>query len=96
MKLGGNVDVQRQPKPGPRRPTVTLYSAPGCPGSEAARAYFREHGVAYVERDISRDGGGARRLWEKFRVFATPCLEVNGRVMVGFDPEQFARWLAGS
>ncbi len=79
-----------------RGPKVILYGAPGCPGSEAARAYFREHGVAYVERDVSRDPEAARHLREELRVFATPCLEVNGRVMVGFDPVELARWLAGA
>lgn len=75
---------------------VVLYAAPGCPGSEAARAYFRRHGVRYLERDVSRDPAAARHLREELRVFATPCVELNGRVMVGFDPAEFARWLNGA
>lgn len=76
----------------PRREVarVVLFSAPGCPGSEAARAYFRAHGVPFVERDVSRDLAASRYLQETLRVFATPCIEVDGQVLVGFDPEEFA------
>ncbi len=82
----------------PGRPVacVVLYSAPGCPGSEAARAYFRRHGVPYVERDVSRDPAASDYPREALGVFATPCIEVNGQVLVGFDPLEFARRVAPS
>lgn len=73
---------------------MVLFSAPGCPGSEAARGYFRAHGLPFVERDVSRERAASRYLHETLRVFATPCVEVDGQVLVGFDPLEFASWVA--
>lgn len=74
---------------------IILYRSPGCPGSEAARAYLAKRGIAYVERNVEEDPEALEQL-RALNVFATPCLKVRGHVMVGFDPEEFERLFADS
>lgn len=69
-------------------PRVILYSHPGCPGSEAARAYFARHGVSYELRDVSRDPL-ARAEWRALGCLATPVVLVEDVMLIGFDPDRF-------
>ena len=35
---------------------ITLYTSPGCPDCAAVRRWLEQHGVPYVERDVTRPG----------------------------------------
>ncbi len=67
-------------------PIVTLYTQDGCPDSERVRSCFRESGVAFVERDVTRDPAAAEALLAT-GVFATPVVLGAGLLVVGFRPD---------
>jgi glutaredoxin len=65
---------------------VVMYCTPWCEDCPQARTYFEEHGIPYVEVDISRDWEAARRV----RIWAggeetTPTIKIRGQVIVNFD-----------
>lgn len=41
---------------------IELYTAPGCPYSEAAREDLEWRGVEFVEYDVERDRGARERM----------------------------------
>ena len=47
-----------------------------------------ERGVAFEERDISRDPAAVRDLTEKYKSHSTPTLVIGEEVMIGFNPER--------
>ncbi len=78
--------VQPQPEPEPVA-DVVIYCTPWCPDCRRVRAYLSEHGISYVEVDISRDRAAAQRV----RAWAggsetTPTFNIKGTIIVGFDP----------
>jgi glutaredoxin len=75
------------------RPLVIIYGASWCGACHDAARYLRKKGVAYVEKDIEKEPEAAREMQQKLasrglRGGSIPVIDVRGKVMVGFDPEQ--------
>jgi glutaredoxin 3 len=64
---------------------VVVYATPTCGHCAAAKRYLKEHRVAFREVDVSRDPGAAAEMKRKSRGTAVPVIDVNGRIIVGFD-----------
>jgi glutaredoxin len=78
---------------------VVLYGASWCGACRSAARYFREHGVAFVEKDIERDPGARDEMQRKARAAGIstngiPVIDVHGRIVTGFDPGTLDRLLA--
>jgi len=76
----------------PRR--VIVYSGPGCPACGSAKAYLRRIGVHFREIDIARDQHEARKLVRRSGQMAVPQIDIDGRLIVGFDRAKIDRLLA--
>ncbi len=65
---------------------VVMYCTPWCEDCPQARQYFKDHDIPYVEVDISRDRGAARRVREwTGGEETTPTIKIRGQVFVNFD-----------
>ncbi|MBI2644143.1 MAG: glutaredoxin family protein [Candidatus Wildermuthbacteria bacterium] len=72
---------------------VTLYTTPTCVYCKAAKEFFREHSIAYEEKDVSQDVNAQHEMVEKAGVLAVPVIDVDGQVIVGFDKKKLAELL---
>ena len=61
---------------------VTLYVVPSCPLCEHARAWLREHGIRYAERDVANDFGALRAMHRLTRQRLVPVFEAKGQALV--------------
>lgn len=50
-----------------------------------AKNWFRENRIKYVEYDVARDPRKADEMVRKSGQMGVPVLDVNGRIIVGFD-----------
>ncbi|MEA2682129.1 MAG: hypothetical protein QOK05_457 [Chloroflexota bacterium] len=73
------------------QPEVVIYSTPTCTYCAAAKRWFKEHGVAYTEHDVTRDPARSAEMQRLTGQTAVPVIRVGGQVMVGYDPLQLAR-----
>jgi glutaredoxin len=73
------------------QPEVVIYSTPTCTYCAAAKRWFKEHGVAYTEHDVTRDPVRAAEMQRLTGQTAVPVIRVGAQVMVGYDPLQLAR-----
>ena len=71
-----------------------LYTQTGCAESARVRAWLADHGIAFVERDVTADPDAARALYAT-GTFATPLLVVGNRTVLGFRPDEIAASLSG-
>jgi glutaredoxin len=67
--------------------TVNLYVVPDCPLCARARDWLNGHDISFVERDVAKDFGALRRMYELTRQGLVPVFEVNGQALVRPDDE---------
>lgn len=84
--FGGSAASPAQPK-GDARPAhrVVVYTSDTCHFCTLAKAHLRKHAVPFQEINVSRDEGAAQRMVAKSGQQGVPQLDIDGRVVVGFD-----------
>jgi len=75
---------------------VTVYSTPTCPYCKMAKAYLEEKGVPYADIDVSADAKQAEEMIKKSGQMGVPVIEVDGKMVVGFDQKAIDGLLAKS
>jgi len=63
---------------------VVMYATATCGYCAKARAYFKERGVEWEERDIDASAQ-ARSEWKELGGFGTPLIVINGQRLIGFS-----------
>ena len=72
---------------------VVVYYAQWCGYCQAARTYLARRGIRSVEYDIDRDADAGRRHQRLNPRGSVPTIDIDGRVLVGFDAESIERAL---
>ncbi len=73
---------------------VVMYCTPWCPSCMRARAFFKEHGIQYVEVDISKDRAAAQRVKTWANGYeTTPTFNIRGQVIVDWNPAKMVELL---
>lgn len=83
--------MTEQKKP---EPEIIIYSTPTCLYCTMAHDYFAGKGLKFTEYDVSADEDKAREMVEKSGQEAVPVLQINGRILVGFNRELVEATLA--
>ena len=73
--------------------SVTIYTTPTCGYCTVAKKYFRENRVAFQEYDVSRDKRRADEMVHKSGQMGVPVIDINGKVIVGFNKSEIERSL---
>lgn len=74
--------------------TVTVYSTPTCPYCTMSKNWLAEKGVAFTDIDVSRDHAAAQAMVNKTGQMGVPVIEIDGEVILGYQPAEFERLLA--
>jgi len=72
---------------------VIVFSTPTCPHCRSAKRYLEQQGVSYVDVDVSRDAAAARDMVRRTGEQGVPQLEIDGRMVVGFNRAKIDRLL---
>lgn len=70
---------------------LLMLSIDFCPACEAAKRYFKEHGIEYTEYNLN-ESKRARQAYERLNGRGTPVLFINGQSMNGFHPQRFRQF----
>jgi glutaredoxin-like YruB-family protein len=70
-----------------KKPKVTIYSLPRCPFCQQTKAYFRHHKIKYEDVDVLTNPSAQAEMIAKSGQTSTPVIEMNGRVLVGFQKD---------
>ena len=70
---------------------VIIYGADWCGACRSAAGFFREHDVAFVEKNIERDPQAQSEMQAKCRRAGVspsgiPVIDFRGTILTGFDP----------
>lgn len=72
---------------------ITVYSTPNCPWCHALKDFLKEKNVEFEEIDISKDQAKVQEMIKKSGQMGVPQIEINGKMIVGFDKEAIEKEL---
>lgn len=72
---------------------VIVYSTPTCPYCVYAKDYFKENNVPFEDVDVTKDRAKAQEMILKSGQMGVPVIDIDGNILVGFQPEVFASLL---
>lgn len=72
---------------------VVVYSTPTCVYCKMAKEYFKEHNVAYEEKDVTMDMDAQEEMIEKSGQMGVPVIAIDGEMIIGFDQKRIAELL---
>ncbi|MEY4745341.1 MAG: hypothetical protein RL272_1286 [Candidatus Parcubacteria bacterium] len=72
---------------------VTIYSTPTCPYCKMAKSYLQENKVDFKDVDVAADDKAAQEMIEKSGQMGVPVIDIDGKVIVGFDKEAMKKAL---
>ena len=75
-------------------PQVKIYSTPTCAYCKMAKEYFKEKNIEYEESNVADDAEQRQKMFEQSGQMGVPVIEVNGKIMVGFDRDKFEKLMA--
>lgn len=73
---------------------IKVYSTPTCPWCRMLKDYLIEKKVEFENIDVSSDRNAADEMVEKSGQLGVPQIEINGRMIVGFDRDAIEEELA--
>ncbi len=73
--------------------SVQVYTTPSCGYCRLVKSYLQERGVKFTEYDVSRDQRKAEEMVRKSGQMGVPVVDVNGKIIVGFDRDRIERSL---
>lgn len=74
-------------------PKITIYTTPTCVYCKMAKAFFKEHNVAYEEKDVANNPAMAEEMVKKSGQMGVPVIDIDGELTVGFDKERLSELL---
>lgn len=64
---------------------VKIYSTPFCPYCVTLKDYLKEKKVEFVEVDVSEDEKARDEMVELSGQIGVPVVNIDGKIIVGFD-----------
>ena len=72
---------------------VTIYTTPSCGFCKVAKEYFRTQRIPFTEHDVAADNRKADEMVRKTGQMVVPVIEVNGKIIVGFNRTEIEKAL---
>jgi glutaredoxin 3 len=72
---------------------VTIYTTPSCMYCVKAKDYFKGNHIPFTEHNVARDLKRADEMVRKSGQMGVPVIDVNGRIIIGFNQGEIERAL---
>jgi len=72
---------------------VTIYTTPSCPWCLKTKEFFKQHNVKYTEKNVADDEKAAQESIDKSGQMGVPVIDVDGKIIVGFNEPELKKAL---
>jgi len=72
---------------------VKIYSTPTCPYCTQAKQFFKQNNIEYSDVDVSKDEKAAKEMIDRSGQMGVPVIDIDGKIIVGFDREKVKKAL---
>jgi len=73
--------------------TIRVYTTSTCPYCTMTKTFLKEKNISFQEIDVGRDRKAAKEMVTKSGQMGVPVIEIDGKIIVGFDKEVITREL---
>ena len=73
---------------------IKVYSTPTCPYCVMVKDFLKEKNVEFEDIDVAADQEAANEMISKSGQMGVPQIEINGKIIVGFNKEALEKELA--
>jgi glutaredoxin 3 len=84
--------AKRTEKP-KKKQRVVIFTTPTCSHCNHAKHYLRQRGIRFRDVDVSKDPVAARDMVRRSGQQGVPVIDINGRIVVGFNRAEVDRLL---
>lgn len=67
---------------------VIVYSTTICPWCHRVKDYLKQHNIKFEEKNVQEDQEAAHEMVEKSGQMGVPVIDIDGKIIVGFDKEK--------
>ena len=64
---------------------VKVYSTPACPYCYMMKDFLKKNNIKFEDIDVSADPKAAREMIEKSRQMGVPVIDIDGKIIVGYN-----------
>lgn len=72
---------------------VIVYSTPTCPYCKQAKDFLKQNKIDFTEVDVAADEKKAQEMIEKSGQMGVPVIDIDGKIIVGFDKAEMKKAL---
>lgn len=72
---------------------ITIYTTPSCGYCKLAKDYFQKNNVKYTEYNVAADLKKADEMVRKSGQMGVPVIDINGKIIVGFNRPEIEKAL---
>jgi len=73
---------------------VMVYSTPTCPWCKKTKEYLNSKGIEYENLDVGGNQEAAQEMIKKSGQMGVPVLDIEGKIIIGFDQKAIDEALA--
>ena len=74
--------------------SITICTTPSCVYCKMAKEFFKENGAEYKELNVAVDEKARDEMVQKSGQLGVPVIEIDGKIIVGFDKSMLSELLA--
>ena len=72
---------------------VIIYSTPTCVYCNMSKEFFNKNHVAYEDHNVAEDDVAREEMVNKSHQLGVPVIDINGKIVVGFDERALTKLL---
>ncbi|MGA1839956.1 MAG: glutaredoxin family protein [bacterium] len=72
---------------------VTVYSTSTCPYCKMLKDFLKGKNVSFENLDVGENHAAAKEMKEKSGQLGVPVVDIEGKIIVGFEKEQITKEL---
>ncbi len=72
---------------------VKVYSTSTCPWCHKTKQFLKDNNIEFEDLDVSSDRKSADEMIEKSGQMGVPVVDIEGKIIVGFDKEAIKKEL---
>ncbi|HTZ41822.1 MAG TPA: glutaredoxin domain-containing protein [Candidatus Omnitrophota bacterium] len=72
---------------------VKIYSTPTCPWCMKTKEFLKEHKIKFSDIDVSKNSRAAHEMVDKSGQMGVPVIDIDGKIIVGFDETELRKTL---